>query len=104
MPTRAASNGYVIGRPFLPQATLNLPGGKRFSVIADGLDDAHPSIGRAVLNGNPLDCATRSWRAANCASRCRPSRTRRGRPSGRKDRIRCRRVRAASVSLKLRQT
>lgn len=26
-------------------------------MIADGLDDAHPYIGRAVLNGKPLDRA-----------------------------------------------
>ncbi|MBC7990597.1 MAG: glycoside hydrolase family 92 protein, partial [Luteimonas sp.] len=56
-PVAPASNEYVIGRPFLPRATLNLPNGKRFSVIADGLDDAHAYIGRAVLNGKPLDRA-----------------------------------------------
>jgi predicted alpha-1,2-mannosidase len=56
-PVAPASNEYVIGRPFLPRATLNLPNGKRFSVIADDLDDAHPYIGRAVLNGKPLDRA-----------------------------------------------
>jgi len=47
----------VIGRPFLPRATLNLPNGKRFSVIADGLDDAHPYIGSAQLDGKPFDRA-----------------------------------------------
>jgi putative alpha-1,2-mannosidase len=56
-PVTPASNEYIIGRPFLPRATLNLPNGKRFSVIADGLDDAHPYIGRATLNGRPLDRA-----------------------------------------------
>lgn len=53
-PVTPASNEYVIGRPFLPRATLNLPNGKRFSVIAEGLDDAHPYIGKAMLNGKPL--------------------------------------------------
>jgi len=54
-PVAPASNEYAIGRPFLPRATLNLPNGKRFTVVADGLDDAHPYIGAATLNGRPLD-------------------------------------------------
>jgi predicted alpha-1,2-mannosidase len=53
-PVAPGSNEYVIGRPFLPRATLNLPNGKRFSVIAEGLDDAHPYIGGVTLNGQPL--------------------------------------------------
>ena len=56
-PVAPASNQYVIGRPFLPRATLNLPNGKQFTVIAEGLDEAHPYIGRATLNGKPLDRA-----------------------------------------------
>lgn len=56
-PVAPASNQYVIGRPFLPRATLNLPNGKRFTVIAEGLDEAHPYIGGATLNGKPLDRA-----------------------------------------------
>ena len=56
-PVAPGSNEYVIGRPFLPRATLNLPNGKRFTVIADGLDDAHPYIGSVTLNGKPLDRA-----------------------------------------------
>ncbi len=56
-PFAPASNQYVIGRPFLPRATLNLPNGKRFTVIAEGLDEAHPYIGGATLNGKPLDRA-----------------------------------------------
>lgn len=56
-PVAPGSNQYVIGRPFLPRAVLNLPNGKRFSVIAEGLDDAHTYIGGATLNGKPLDRA-----------------------------------------------
>ncbi len=56
-PVAPASNEYIIGRPFLPKATLNLPNGKRFTVIADGLDDAHTYIGSATLNGQPLERA-----------------------------------------------
>lgn len=56
-PVAPASNQYVIGRPFLPRATLKLPNGKRFTVIAEGLDDAHTYIGNATLNGKPLSRA-----------------------------------------------
>ncbi|GAA5068675.1 GH92 family glycosyl hydrolase [Lysobacter panacisoli] len=56
-PVAPGSNEYIIGRPFLPRATLNLPNGKRFTVTAEGLDDAHLYIGRATLNGKPLDRA-----------------------------------------------
>jgi len=53
-PMAPASNEYIIGRPFLPRATLVLPNGKRFTVVADGLDEAHPYIAAASLNGQPL--------------------------------------------------
>jgi predicted alpha-1,2-mannosidase len=56
-PIAPGSNEYIIGRPFQPRATLNLPNGKRFTVIADGLDDAHPYIASATLDGKPLDRA-----------------------------------------------
>ncbi|MGO4773952.1 GH92 family glycosyl hydrolase [Lysobacter sp. 2RAB21] len=54
-PVAPASNEYAIGRPFLPRATLNLPNGKRFSVVAEGLDEGHTYIGSATLNGQPLN-------------------------------------------------
>ncbi len=56
-PVTPGSNQYVIGRPFLPRATLNLPNGKRFTVIAEGLDAGHGYIGSATLNGRPLQRA-----------------------------------------------
>lgn len=56
-PVTPGSNQYIIGRPFLPRATLNLEGGKRFTVIADGLDAAHPYVGNVLFNGKPLDRA-----------------------------------------------
>lgn len=37
------------------RATVNLPNGKRFTVIADQLDDAHPCVGKVTLNAKPLD-------------------------------------------------
>jgi len=57
-PVAPGSNQYVIGRPFLPRTTLNLPNGHHFTVIAEGLDDRHPYIGSATLNGQPLP---RAW-------------------------------------------
>jgi putative alpha-1,2-mannosidase len=56
-PVAPGSNEYIIGRPFVPRAVLNLPNGKRFTIVADGLDDAHPYIGAATLDGKPLEHA-----------------------------------------------
>ncbi|WP_269790338.1 GH92 family glycosyl hydrolase [Stenotrophomonas sp. Iso1] len=56
-PVTPGSNQYIIGRPFLPRATLNLPNGKRFSIVANGLDDTHAYVGSVTLNGKPLDRA-----------------------------------------------
>ncbi|QUD88358.1 GH92 family glycosyl hydrolase [Phenylobacterium montanum] len=53
-PVAPGSNEYVIGRPFVDHATLNLPNGKRFSVIAEGLSDANRYVGQVTLNGRPL--------------------------------------------------
>jgi predicted alpha-1,2-mannosidase len=53
-PVAPASNEYIIGRPFVKRATLNLPNGKRFTVSARGLDARHPYIAAATLNGEPL--------------------------------------------------
>ncbi|RPE79816.1 GH92 family glycosyl hydrolase [Vulcaniibacterium tengchongense] len=53
-PVAPGSNEYVIGRPFLPRATLNLPNGKRFTVVAEGLGDAKPYVGRVLLDGKEL--------------------------------------------------
>ena len=53
-PVAPGSNEYILGRPFLPRATLALPNGKRFTVIAENLDDAHPYVGRVTLDGKTL--------------------------------------------------
>ncbi len=53
-PVAPGSNEYILGRPFLPRVTLNLPNGRRFTVVADALDDAHPYVGAVTLNGEPL--------------------------------------------------
>ncbi len=54
-PVAPASNEYVIGRPFVKRATLNLPNGKTFTVVADGLDASHPYVGSVSLDGKKLD-------------------------------------------------
>lgn len=57
-PVTPGANQYVIGRPFVDRAALNLPGGKRFVIETTGLSDANPYVGKVELNGKPL---TRSW-------------------------------------------
>jgi predicted alpha-1,2-mannosidase len=57
-PVAPGSNEYVIGRPFVDKAVLNLEGGKRFTVRTVGLSDAAPYVGAVTLNGKPL---TRSF-------------------------------------------
>ncbi|MCD9026964.1 GH92 family glycosyl hydrolase [Luteimonas sp. BDR2-5] len=54
-PVAPGSNEYVIGRPFVESATLDLPNGNRFSITVEGLDDAHPYIGEVTLDGAPLE-------------------------------------------------
>ena len=54
-PVTPGSLQYVIGRPFVDHATLNLPNGRHFAVVADGLADDHPYVGKVLLNGKPLD-------------------------------------------------
>ena len=54
-PVTPGSDMYAIGRPFVPEATLNLPNGHRFTVSASPMDDAHPWVGAVTLNGKPLD-------------------------------------------------
>jgi predicted alpha-1,2-mannosidase len=54
-PVTPGSNEYVIGRPFVERAALNLPNGKRFTVTAEGLSDARPYVGKVLLNGRPLE-------------------------------------------------
>jgi predicted alpha-1,2-mannosidase len=54
-PVAPGSNEYVIGRPFLDRVAMNLPNGKRFTIEAEDLDDAHPYIGSVALNGKRLD-------------------------------------------------
>lgn len=56
-PVAPGSNEYIIGRPFLPRATLNLPNRKTFTIVSEGLDAGHGHIASATLNGTPLQRA-----------------------------------------------
>ncbi len=53
-PVAPGSNEYVIGRPFVEKATLNLPNGKRFTIVTEALSDTHRYVGSALLNGKLL--------------------------------------------------
>ncbi|RZJ79997.1 MAG: glycoside hydrolase family 92 protein, partial [Brevundimonas sp.] len=57
-PVTPASGQYVIGRPFVERATLNLPNGNRFTISTEGLSDAHLYVQSVTLNGRPLN---RTW-------------------------------------------
>lgn len=53
-PVTPGSLQYVIGRPFVDHATLNLPNGHRFSITAEGLSEVNRYVGKVLLNGKPL--------------------------------------------------
>jgi putative alpha-1,2-mannosidase len=44
----------VIGRPFVDEATLHLPNGKTFKVVAEHLSSSNAYIQSVTLNGKPL--------------------------------------------------
>ncbi|WP_141739211.1 glycoside hydrolase domain-containing protein, partial [Stenotrophomonas sp. BIIR7] len=46
---------YIIGRPFLPKAVLNLPNGKTFRITTEGMGKGHEYVGSVTLNGKPLN-------------------------------------------------
>lgn len=54
-PVAPGSGQYVIGRPFVDRATIRLPNGKRFTIVADGMSDANRYVASVTLNGRPLD-------------------------------------------------
>jgi predicted alpha-1,2-mannosidase len=53
-PVAPGSNEYVIGRPFLDKAVLNLPNGKRFTIRAENMTAENKYVGSVSLNGTPL--------------------------------------------------
>jgi predicted alpha-1,2-mannosidase len=54
-PVAPASNEYVIGRPFVKEATIHLPNQKVFRVVAENLSDGNGYVGKVSLNGKALD-------------------------------------------------
>lgn len=54
-PLNPVSSEYVFGAPQLPSVTVNLPSGKKFSVIARNLSEANKYIASITLNGQPYD-------------------------------------------------
>jgi len=53
-PVAPGSNEYVIGRPFVDEATLHLPNGKSFRIVAEGLTAANGYVKAVTLNGKTL--------------------------------------------------
>ena len=54
-PVAPGSNEYVIGRPFVDKAVLQLPNGKRFTIRAENLSKAAMYVGAVSLNGKAFD-------------------------------------------------
>ncbi|MGB4329153.1 MAG: GH92 family glycosyl hydrolase [Tenuifilum sp.] len=57
-PLCPGSTQYAIGSPLFPKITINLENGKKFTLIAENLNNQNIYIQKATLNGNPI---TRSW-------------------------------------------
>jgi predicted alpha-1,2-mannosidase len=53
-PVAPASNEYVIGRPFVDKATLRLPNGKTFTILAEHQSSLNGFVQSVTLNGRPL--------------------------------------------------
>jgi predicted alpha-1,2-mannosidase len=54
-PVAPASNEYVIGRPFVDRATLMLPDGKTFRIVAEKMSAEDRYVESVSLNGKPLE-------------------------------------------------
>ena len=50
-PVDPVSAKYVFGAPQLPSITLNLPGGKTFTVVAENLSKENLYVDKIYLNG-----------------------------------------------------
>lgn len=50
-PVDPVSANYVFGAPQLPRISLSLPGGKRFTVVAEGLSEPNKYVKAIYLNG-----------------------------------------------------
>ncbi len=54
-PVAPGTNEYVIGRPFVDEATLHLPNGKAFKITVEKSNPSAEFIKSVTLNGQPLD-------------------------------------------------
>ncbi len=52
-PVDPVSGEYVFGAPQMPKIVLNLPEGKTFTIIAEGLSAENKYVGSITLNGKP---------------------------------------------------
>ena len=52
-PVNPVSGQYVFGAPQMPKFVLNLPDGKTFTIVAEGLSNENKYIGSITLNGQP---------------------------------------------------
>ena len=50
-PVNPCGGDYVLGAPQLPSATLQLPGGKTFRVVAENLSEENRYVEKVLLNG-----------------------------------------------------
>jgi predicted alpha-1,2-mannosidase len=53
-PVAPGSNEYVIGRPFVQEASLHLPNGKTLHIVAEGLSAENGYVQEVTLNGKPV--------------------------------------------------
>ncbi|MDO4229150.1 MAG: GH92 family glycosyl hydrolase [Capnocytophaga sp.] len=53
-PMNPASGEYQIGRPLYPKASINLPNGKTFTIVAENVSAENMYIQSASLNGKPF--------------------------------------------------
>ena len=52
-PVDPVSAEYVFGAPQMPKFVLNLPEGKTFTIIAEGLSEENKYVDSITLNGKP---------------------------------------------------
>ena len=53
-PVNPVSGEFVLGAPQIPRAVWNLPNGKRFKVVANGLNGPNLYVASVTFNGQPL--------------------------------------------------
>jgi predicted alpha-1,2-mannosidase len=53
-PVTPGSNEYVIGRPFVNDATIHLPNGNTFRITAEKMSPRNRYVGQVTLDGKPL--------------------------------------------------